>query len=104
MNKFKLDKEEIAREIHHLLREEYPDRNIDGATIADFVGELATEKSGLVFNVRGFCEKTGLDPEQTAKQIMFGLEVELEKNLHDKILFSIALNGDKIEFYNENME
>ena len=104
MNKFKLNKEEIAQEIHHLLREEFPDKKIDGTTIADFIGNLGAEKSGLAFDVRGYCEKTGMDPEQTARQIMFGLEVELEKNLHDKILFSVALKGDNIEFYNENME
>ncbi len=104
MNEFKLNKEEIAREIHHLLREEYPDKNIDGTTIADFIGNLSAVKSGLAFNVRGYCEKTGMNPEQTAKQILFGLEIELEKNLHDKILFSIALKGNNIEFYNENMD
>lgn len=98
MNKFRLNKEEIAREIHHLLRENYPGRQIDGVALTEFIMESVKDGTTLVFNAGDFCKRAGLRPEQTIKKLMYDLEVELEKNLHDKVLFSVKLTEDKIEF------
>jgi hypothetical protein len=99
VNKFRLQKEEIAREIHHLLKESFPDKDIDGGSIGEFITNNENGKNGFTFNIRGYCEKSGLEPVTTIERLMYGLEVELEKNLHDKILFGIRLKGDEIEFY-----
>lgn len=101
MSKFRLNKEEIAREIHHLLKEAYADRDIDGQVIAEFISDMSDDNGGLVFDIGGYCKKCGMEPGKTAGRLMYDLDVELEKNLHDKMLFGINLNGNKIEFREE---
>ena len=98
MKNFKLNREEISREIHHLLKESFPDRNIDGRAVTEFIAEFSETGRGLVFDIGGYCAIAGLETNKAVELLMYDLEIELEKNLHDKMLFDIRLNGDKIEF------
>ncbi|MEW5922592.1 MAG: hypothetical protein AB1746_01250 [Candidatus Zixiibacteriota bacterium] len=96
--KFILEKDELARQIHFILRELYPDINIDPKLVHGLVVETAPGGAGFRFDSALFAEKANLDKKQLTAGLYRELGVEFEKNWHDKSYFEIKQVGDSIEF------
>lgn len=96
--KFKLEKDEVARQIHFILRELYPDLSIDPQLVHELVVETVPEGAGFRFETARFAERTGLEKKHLAAGLYRELGVEFEKNWHDKSYFEIKMVGESIDF------
>ena len=96
--KFILEKDDLARQIHFILRELYPGVRIDSGLVHELVVETAPGGAAFRFNTAAFAEKAGLDKKQLMAGLYRELGVEFEKNWHDKSYFEIKQMGDSIEF------
>ncbi|MEP0827055.1 MAG: hypothetical protein HRF51_00900 [bacterium] len=95
---FRLEKEEIARQIHYVLREIYPERQFDANRIYDMVVEEASPNRKLVFPADKFAEVSGMDGTEFTASLFRELGVEFEKNLHDKFFFTMRREQGKLIF------
>ena len=95
---FRLDREEIARQIHLVIREIYPDQEVDGNLIHKMIQEAGTEGDKMIFPAGEFGEVTGMAGTDFARQVYLELGVEYEKNLHDKFYFTIRREEGNIIF------
>lgn len=95
---FRLEKEEIARQIHYVLREIYPERQFDAGRIYDMLSEEASPIQKIVFPAEKFAEVNGMDGAEFTASLFRELGVEFEKNLHDKFFFTMRREQGKIIF------
>ena len=102
--KFKLEKDEISRQIHYILRELYPDLKTTSDIVCNLVIETAPGGAGFKFEAASFAEKAGLDGNQLISGLYKELGVEYEKNWHDKSFFEIKVIGGTIDFHILNRE
>ncbi len=95
---FRLEKEEIARQIHYVIREIYPERQFDADLIYEMLveGKAATQK--IIFLAERFAEVNGLDKIEFSDSLYRELGVEFEKNLHDKFFFTMSREEGNIVF------
>ncbi|HDL03732.1 MAG TPA: hypothetical protein ENH25_06335 [candidate division Zixibacteria bacterium] len=96
--KFKLEKDEISRQIHYILGELYPDLKISSDAIRDLVVETAPDGAGVKFDAAAFAEHAGIDKNELTADLFKELGVEYEKNWHDKLFFGIKMIGGIIDF------
>lgn len=95
---FRLEKEEIARQIHYAVREIYPERQFDADLIYEMLVEEKAVTQTIVFLAERFAEVNGLDKIEFSVSLYCELDVEFEKNLHDKFLFTMKREEGNIVF------
>jgi hypothetical protein len=95
---FKLTRDDIARQIHFSIRELYPKQILDGNIIHKMIIESGAEGTGLIFPAGSFAEVNGFEPKKFISDLFRTLNLEMEKNLHDKFLFEILVDDDSIYF------
>jgi len=97
--KFKLEKDDLSRQIHYVLKELYPEANIAPETVHNLVIETAPDGAGFKFDAASMADMAGLDKEELTSGLYRGLGIEYEKNWHDKSYFDIKTVGGAIEFH-----
>jgi hypothetical protein len=95
---FKLTREDLARQIHQGIREAYPELSFEGNVIHKMIIEEEPSGSGFIFPAGDFGEFCGLKRGEFVAGLKMELGIEFEKNLHDKFLFSMVMEGDMIYF------
>jgi len=88
----------LARQIHYILREMYPEHQITPESIFDLIEEI--DENTLIFAADRIADRNDLPRDEFAQKIYRELGVEYEKNWHDKSLFRMSLNGENIVFSN----
>jgi len=96
--KFKLERDDLSRQIHLVLRELYPESDLPPKLVHDMVIETAPDGAGFNFDAGRFAGETGLEKEELTAGLYRELGVEYEKNWHDKAYFEILINDESIEF------
>ncbi|UCD17745.1 MAG: hypothetical protein JSV44_02250 [Candidatus Zixiibacteriota bacterium] len=95
---YKIRREEVARQIHRALREVYPDCKIGGSDVVRLVAETTPDGGKITFLAAQLAAELNLDPKALIADIFRELGVEYEKNLHDKFLFEMKCDNEKIHF------
>ena len=96
--KFKLERDELSRQIHFVLRVLYPESSLSPKLVHDMVTEAAPDGAGFNFDAGRFAEETGLEKEGLIAGLYRELGIEHEKNWHDKVYYEILTKGESIEF------
>ena len=96
--KFKLEKDELSRQIHYVLKELYPETNIAPETVHDLLIATAPDGAGFKFEAATMADMAGLDRDELTSGLYHELGVEYEKNWHDKSYFDFKTVGGTIEF------
>ncbi len=92
--KYRLTKEELARQIHQALRERY--QGMDSiAVLREF---LIEDEAGITFNVKEFAIKNDLEGGEILSSLYIELGIEFEKNLHDKFYFMMTKDDESLYF------
>lgn len=94
----KLSRDEIARQIHLVLRELYPDKNLLANVIHKMIIETNPDGAGFRFPANEFAEYNDIDELNLAGRLHKELGVEFEKNLHDKFFFAMTEDAGSISF------
>lgn len=95
MINYKLTVKELTVQVHHVLRDLYPDTALDPSAISGFITE---DDNRLIFEAGKVALRFGLDKTETVKKIYRELGVEFEKNLHDKYYFKMTAEDDNLIF------
>lgn len=98
VSRFRLEKEEIARQIHYVVKEIYPERQFDADLIYEMLVEEKAVTQTIVFFAERFAEVNGLDRIEFSVSLYRELGVEFEKNLHDKFFFTMSREEGNIVF------
>ncbi len=93
---YELTPDEIALMVHHALRELHPESEIDSRLIR---AAVTVESDGLLaVRVGGLGSLLGSAAEELARELYLVLNIEWEKNWHDRAFFNIVLDGETIFF------
>ncbi|SYZ73251.1 hypothetical protein TRIP_C21369 [Candidatus Zixiibacteriota bacterium] len=95
---FKLSRDDIARQIHYAIRELHPDHQLDGNIVHKMIIESGDKGTALIFPAGNFAEINGFEPKKFVRDLYRTLNLEMEKNLHDKFLFEILVDDNFIHF------
>ena len=96
---FKLTREDLARQIHQGVREVYPDLAFEGNIVHKMLIVEEPVGSGFIFPAGDFAEACGLVRREFVGKLRMELGIEFEKNLHDKFLFDMKIEGESISFH-----
>ena len=93
--------DELALQIHRVLRDLYPSIEISGDKIRKFI---ILDNLNFHFLAQMFASEYKFDSDQLIKEIYLELMVEYEKNWHDRVFFKILKDNEKISFEMIEME
>lgn len=93
--KYILTIDELALQIHRVLKELYPSYEISGDNVRKF---LIGDNSDFHFFAQKFASEFRLDSDKLIENIYLELMVEQEKNWHDRVFFKILKDNEKITF------
>jgi hypothetical protein len=99
-----LNRDEIARQIHLLLGEIYPEGRFDADIIVKMITYPAHGENEMAFQAAAYARMTGLDESELLERLFRELEIQTEKNLHDKYLFEMSRDKDSIFFKSRSGE
>ena len=94
--KLKLNRDEIAREIHMALRELYPNKDFSAEAIHRMLKETASDGMGFRFAANEYAQINGLGESGFVDKLYKELGIEFEKNWHDKSFFEMTRDKDSI--------
>lgn len=97
MTEFKLTKDELVREILHIVCEQYPEKSLTADLIHKMIFE-STPGEKFMFPAGDYAVFNNLDKDEFADKLHDGLGIEFEKNLHDKFLFEMSREENIIYF------
>jgi len=92
---YKLTKEELVVQIHHTLRELFPDRLFSPDEI---MNNLIIDSSGITFMVPDFARINDMETADVIQKLYIELGIEFEKNLHDKFYFVMTKDNESLHF------
>jgi hypothetical protein len=95
---FKLTREDLARQIHQGIREVYPDLIFEGNIVHEMLIVEEPAGSGFIFPAGDFAAACDLGRGDFVGKLRMELGIEFEKNLHDKFLFDMKMDGELIYF------
>ena len=98
MKIYSIQREEVARQVHHVIREIYRNYEFDGDSIIRNIVSDNEDDRSFVFNARQFAEEYDIEPEGFIDNLCRELGIEYEKNLHDRFLFSMSHDESAIYF------
>ncbi len=87
--------DDLALQIHRVLKDLYPSFIISGDDIRKFIKE---KNSDLLFFAQKFAVEFKLDSDRLTEKIYLELMVEYEKNWHDRVFFRILRDNENIFF------
>ena len=87
--------DELALQIHRILKDLYPLLIISGDDIRKFIKE---KNSDFLFFAQEFAVEFKLDSDRLTEKIYLELMVEYEKNWHDRVFFKILRDNENIFF------
>ncbi len=93
--KYILTKEELVVQIHHTLRELFPDRIFSPNEIKN---SLVADDSGITFMVPDFARINDMETADIIQKLYIELGIEFEKNLHDKFYFVMTKDNESLHF------
>jgi hypothetical protein len=96
--RFQLSRDDLARQLHQVAREAYPDNCLDGKLIHAILIEQSPAGSGFAFPAREYALQNNISPEEFLPKLYHELSIEFEKNLHDKFFFEMHRDNDCIYF------
>ncbi len=98
LKKYKLTINEIALTIHRALCDIFPDCGIDGQKVRELVIRPGNGSGNLVFRAEELAAKYGLETSELIDRLMLELNIEYEKNWHDRAFFHIIRDDKAICF------
>ena len=93
--------DELALQIHRVLKDLYPLLEISGGSIQKF---LIRENTDFHFLAQKFALEIKLDSKQLIENIYLELMVEYEKNWHDRVFFKILKDKNRVSFERVNRD
>jgi hypothetical protein len=97
VSEYKLTKEEISRQLHQMIQDLYPESSYDPNLIHKLLFESRPGEV-FMFPAGDFAEINNLDSTDFADKLHTELDIEFEKNLHDKFLFEMTRDDNTIFF------
>lgn len=92
---YTLTVDELALQIHRVLKDLYPSLEISGDDIWRF---FVSKKRDIKFFAENFAIEFKIDAIELIEKIYMELMVEFEKNWHDRVFFKILKDNEKISF------
>jgi len=87
--------DELALQIHRVLKDLYPSHEISGDDVRRF---FVSNKPDIQFLAQKFASEFKIDGIELIEKIYMELMVEFEKNWHDRVFFKILRDNEKILF------
>lgn len=95
---YKLTKSEIASQIHRTLKDIYPSLDISGESVAAKIVKSNRAGSDIQFLAREFAFENGIDLQDLIDRLYLELQIEHEKNWHDRVFFGIFKGKESLHF------
>jgi hypothetical protein len=95
---YKLHREEVARQVHYVIREIYREFDFDGDSVLKHIVCEKNDENAFVFSARRFADEYGIEIIGFIESVNRELGIEYEKNLHDRFLFSMSHDESAIYF------
>jgi hypothetical protein len=97
-SEYVLNRDEFARQIHLLLGEIYPEGRFDADLIVKMITYPVHGENEMAFQAAAYARMSGFDESELPERLFRELEIQIEKNLHDKYLFEISRDKNSIFF------
>jgi len=93
-----LTSDELAQQIHRVIKDIYPTLSLSGDDVSGYITSKSDDRAGLEFNAYEFSKEYNMPPEEFIEKVYIELQVEYEKNWHDRIYFRILKDARAISF------
>jgi hypothetical protein len=98
MKKYELSIDEVALAVHRALCDIYPDRGINGKRVRELIFRSDDGSGNLVFKAHELAVDYRLETAELTDRLMLELNIEYEKNWHDRAFFHIIQDEKTICF------
>jgi len=95
---YKLTVSEVAGQIHRVVKDLYPSLEISGEAVSSKIVKTGRDGSDLKFLAREFAEENKIDYVDMLSRLYIELQVEYEKNWHDRVFFGIFKDNESLYF------
>jgi hypothetical protein len=95
---YKLTKSEIAGQIHRTLKDIYPSLSISGPSVAAKIVRSGRPGSDIKFLAGEFALENGINMKELIDRLYIELQIEYEKNWHDRVFFGIFKGKESLYF------
>ena len=93
-----LTSDELAQQIHRVIKDIFPTLSLSGDDVSGYITNISADRPGLKFRAYEFSKKYNIAPEEFIEKVYIELQVEYEKNWHDRVYFKILKDAPAIYF------